>query len=217
MSQSDPDKVRTVWQASEQSVAVLNTGIQNLLVQRSERGGKRNVTLQKYRNALKGTQLNLGWSKVYAQIDGTVSSLQLSPGLYTTAAMSLLASVSYQTDIMTDFCEKSLRHTRVDTDVIVVSDALLSRVFSVRVTNSDIGILAGQEQVNSQSSQLEQSTRWVRDVQHIRIRVALNESLDTPLLTGACVTIQLYNSEGMFARVFIGAQIHLISWLHHVY
>jgi multidrug resistance efflux pump len=38
------------------------------------------VTLQKYRNALDDAELNLGWTKVYAQADGTVSNLQLSPG-----------------------------------------------------------------------------------------------------------------------------------------
>ncbi|MEG0101858.1 MAG: HlyD family secretion protein, partial [Citrobacter sp.] len=70
-------------------------------------------------------------------------------------------------------------------------------VFSARVTSSDAGILAGQEQVNGLLSQPEQSTRWVRDAQRMRIRVALNEPLDTPLPTGA--------------------QIHLVSWLHYVY
>ena len=206
VSQADLDKVRTAWQTSEQSVSALNASIQN-----------RNVTLQKYRNALDEAQLNLGWSKVYAQTDGTVSNLQLSPGLYATAATPLLALVSHQTDIVADFREKSLRHTKVDTDAAVVFDAMPGKVFSARVTSSDAGILAGQEQVNGQLSQPEQSTRWVRDAQRMRIHVALNEPLDTPLPTGARATVQLYNSEGMFARTFAGAQIHLVSWLHYVY
>ena len=57
----------------------------------------------------------------------------------------------------------------------------------------------------------------MRDAQRMRIHVALNEPLDTPLPTGARATVQLYNSEGMFARTFAGAQIHLVSWLHYVY
>jgi multidrug resistance efflux pump len=79
VSQSDLDKVRTTWQTSEQSVSALNASIQNLLIQRGERDDKRNVTLQKYRNALEEAQLNLGWSKVYAETDGMVSNLQLNP------------------------------------------------------------------------------------------------------------------------------------------
>ena len=71
---------------------------------------------------------------------------------------------------------------------------LPGKVFSARVTSSDAGILAGQEQVNGQLSQPEQSTRWVRDAQRMRIHVALNEPLDTPLPTGARATVQLYNS-----------------------
>ncbi len=29
--------------------------------------------------------------------------------------------------------------------------------------------------------------------------------------------VQLYNSDGPFARTFAGLQIHLVSWLHYVY
>ncbi|HBV5398809.1 TPA: HlyD family secretion protein, partial [Klebsiella pneumoniae] len=121
------------------------------------------------------------------------------------------------TDIVADFREKSLRHTAVNTDAAVVFDALPGQVFPAHVTSSDAGILAGQEAVNGQLSQPEQSTRWVRDAQRMRIHVALDQPLDKPLPTGARATVQLYNSEGPFARTFAGLQIHLVSWLHYVY
>lgn len=217
VSQSDLDKVRTTWQTSEQSVTALNASIQNLLIQRGERDDAHNVTLQKYRNALEEAQLNLAWSRIYAETDGMVSNLQLSPGLYATAATPLLALVSNHTDIVADFREKSLRHTGVNTDAAVVFDALPGKVYPAHVTSSDAGILAGQEQVNGQLSQPEQSTRWVRDAQRMRIHVALDEPLDKPLPTGARATVQLYNSDGPFARTFAGVQIHLVSLLHYVY
>ncbi|CCJ84741.1 putative secretion protein [Cronobacter dublinensis 582] len=47
----------------------------------------------------------------------------------------------------------------------------------------------------------------------MRIHVALDEPLPASLPT----TVQLYNSEGAFARFFSGLQIHLISLLHYVY
>lgn len=217
VSQADLDRVRTTWQTSEQSVTALHANIQNLLIQRGEREDSHNVTLQKYRNALEEAQLNLAWTKVRAETDGTVSNLQLNAGLYANAATPLLALVSNQTDIVADFREKSLRHTRVNTDAAVVFDAMPGKVFRARVTSSDAGILAGQEEVNGQLSQPEQSTRWVRDAQRMRIHVTLSEPLDKPLPTGARATVQLYNSEGPFARTFAGAQIRLVSWLHYVY
>lgn len=217
VSQADLDKVRTAWHTSEQSVSALTANIQNLLIQRGERDDSLNVTLQKYRNALDEAKLNLGWTKVRAETDGTVSNLQLNPGLYATAATPLLALVSNQTDIVADFREKSLRHTQTSTDAAVVFDALPGNVFPAHVTSSDAGILAGQEDVNGQLSQPEQSTRWVRDAQRMRIHVALDKPLEKPLPTGARATVQLYNSEGPFARTFAGAQIHLVSWLHYVY
>ncbi|WP_421655777.1 phage major capsid protein [Klebsiella pneumoniae] len=141
----------------------------------------------------------------------------LKPGIYATAATAVLALVNNNTDIVADFREKSLRHTAVNTDAAVVFDALPGQVFPAHVTSSDAGILAGQEAVNGQLSQPEQSTRWVRDAQRMRIHVALDQPLDKPLPTGARATVQLYNSEGPFARTFAGLQIHLVSWLHYVY
>ena len=217
VSQSDLDKVRTTWQTSEQSVSALRASIHNLQIQRGDRDDNRNVTLQQYQTALREAQLNLDWTKIRAEADGTVSNLQLSPGLYASAGSAVMAVVNQKTDIVADFREKSLRHTKQGTDAAVVFDALPGQVFAAKVTSSDAGILAGQEAVNGELSQPEQSTRWVRDAQRMRIHVALDEPLDKTLPTGARATVQLYNSEGGFARFFSGLQIHLISWLHYVY
>ncbi|HAS1090551.1 TPA: HlyD family secretion protein, partial [Enterobacter cloacae] len=100
VSQADLDKVRTTWQSSEQSVSSIQANIHNLRIQRGEREEHRNVTLQKYRNALDEAELNLGWTKVYAQADGTVSNLQLSPGFYASSGSAALALVNNQTDIV---------------------------------------------------------------------------------------------------------------------
>lgn len=217
VSQQDLDKVRTTWQTSEQSVATLQANIRQLLIERGERDDHRNVTLQKYRNALEEAELNLGWTKVYAEADGTVSNLQLSPGFYASSGSASLALVNEKTDIVADFREKSLRHTRTGTDAAVVFDALPGHVFHAHVASSDAGILAGQEAVNGELSAPETSNRWVRDAQRMRIHVALDDELPKHLPTGARATVQLYNSEGPFARFFSGVQIHLVSWLHYVY
>ncbi|MCS2152010.1 HlyD family secretion protein [Scandinavium goeteborgense] len=217
VSQQDLDNVRTAWQNSEQSVSSLTASIHNLQIQRGERDDGSNVTLQKYRNALEEAQLDLGWTKIRAEAAGTVSNLQLSPGLYASAGTALLAVVNDETDIVADFREKSLRHTQPGTDAAVVFDALPGKVFRAHVTSSDAGILAGQVAVSGQLSQPEESNRWVRDAQRMRIHVALDEPIDKTLPTGARATVQLYNSEGVLARFFSGLQIHLVSWLHYVY
>jgi len=217
VSQSDLDKVRTTWQSSEQSVANLNASIHSLRIQRGEQDEHRNVTLKKYRNALEEAELNLSWTKVYALADGTVSNVQLSPGFYASSGSAALALVNNQTDIVADFREKSLRHTHQGTDAAVVFDAFPGRVFRAHVTSSDAGILAGQEAVNGELSAPETSNRWVRDAQRMRIHIALDEDLPKHLPTGARATVQLYNSEGPFARFFSGLQIHLVSLLHYVY
>lgn len=217
VSQQDLDKVRTTWQTSEQAVHNIEASISELTIARGERDDSRNVTLQKYRNALEEAQLNLGWTKIRAEADGTVSNVQLSPGWYASAGSAALALVNDKTDIVADFREKSLRHTVAGTDAAVVFDALPGQVFHAHVTSSDAGILAGQEAVDGQLSQPEESNRWVRDAQRMRIHVALDQPLPKTLPTGARATVQLYNSEGPFASFFSGLQIHLVSLLHYVY
>lgn len=217
VSQADLDKVRTAWQSSEQSVSALKANIQNLRIQRGERDEQHNVTLQKYRNALDDARMNLDWTQVYAGADGTVSNLQLSPGFYAASGTAALALVNNKTDIVADFREKSLRHTHQGTDAAVVFDAFPGQVFRAHVTSSDAGILAGQQAVNGELSEPETSNRWVRDAQRMRIHVALDETLPKQLPTGARATVQLYNSEGAFARFFSGMQIRLVSLLHYVY
>ncbi|SEK53522.1 Multidrug resistance efflux pump [Kosakonia sacchari] len=217
VSQSDLDKARTTWQTSVQSVNNINASINALTIERGDRDDARNVTLQKYRNALQQAQLNLGWTQVRAEVEGTVSNLQLSPGFYAAAGSASLALVHDKTDIVADFREKSLRHTHTGTDAAVVFDALPGHVFKAHVTSNDAGILAGQEAVNGELSAPETSNRWVRDAQRMRIHVALDEPLPKPLPTGARATVQLYNSEGVFARFFSGLQIRLVSLLHYVY
>ncbi|MGL6011115.1 MAG: HlyD family secretion protein [Shewanella oncorhynchi] len=217
VSRSDLDRVRTTWKSSAQSVLVLNASIQELLIQRGERDDSRNVLLQKYRNTLEEALFNLGWSKVYAETEGIVSNLQLSPGLYATAAMPLMALVRIPTDIVADFREKSLRHTVAGTPAVVAFDAIPGKVFLAHVSSQDAGILAGQEVANGQLSQPEQSTRWVRDAQKMRIHVTLDEPLTQQLPTGARATVQLYNSDNQFARYIAGLQINLVSLLHYVY
>ena len=217
VSQQDLDRVRTTWQSSEQAISQLRSTIRNLQIQRGERSEERNVTLQKYRNALEQAELDLGWSRVRAETDGTVSNLQLNPGLYASAGTAVLALVSERNDIVADFREKSLRHTRPGTEAAVVFDALPGKVFRAHVTSHDAGVLAGQEAVNGLLSQPETSNRWVRDAQRMRIHVTLDEPLEVRLPTGARATVQLYNREGPLASFCAGLQIRLISLLHYVY
>ena len=130
VSQSDLDKVRTTWQTSEQSVSALNAQIQNLLIQRGERDDKRNVTLQKYRNALEEAQLNLAWTKVRAETDGMVSNLQLSPGFYAHRGDGC-AGIGEHHDRYRGGLprEEPAPHPAVKTDAAVVFDALPGQVF----------------------------------------------------------------------------------------
>ena len=215
VSQSDLDKVRTTWQTSEQSVSALNASIQNLLIQRGERDDAHNVTLQKYRNALEEAQLNLAWSRIYAETDGMVSNLQLSPGLYATAATPLLALVSNHTDIVADFREKSLRNITPQSRALVAFDGEPGRLYPARVASLDAGVSAGQFDANGLLANPIESDRWVRDAQRLRLHLTLDQ-LPAHLPAGARATVQLLPDNALSA-LFARGQIRLLSLLHYIY
>ncbi|MBD3703265.1 hypothetical protein IE985_11865 [Klebsiella pneumoniae] len=103
----------------------------------------------------------------------------------------------------------------MNTDAAVVFDALPGQVFPAHVTSSDAGILAGQEAVNGQLSQPEQSTRCATPsgcaFTSRWISRWTNRCRPAPALRCSCTIART------FARTFAGLQIHLVSWLHYVY
>ncbi len=216
ISRQDLDSAYTTWQTGIQNVNNLKATLSQLIISRGFRDD-RNVTLQKFRNLLDNARLNLSYTKIEADSDGVVSNLQLKEGWYANAGSPALALVNNKVDIVADFREKSLTHTKPGTAADVVFDGLPGEVYKAHVVSRDAGILAGQEDINGHLSVPDESTRWVRDAQRMRIHVELDDPKAPQLPAGARATVQLYNSDSGAASIFSRLQIILVSYLHYVY
>jgi len=210
------DTAYTTWQTNLQTVENLKAVLNQLVISRGNRDNS-NVTLRKYQNMLEDAELNLSYTKVRADSDGVVSNLQLKEGWYANAGVAAMALVNNTPDIIADFREKSLTHTHVGTRADIVFDALPGKVFSATVVSRDAGVMAGQQDINGYLAAPQESNRWVRDAQRMRIHLALKENQPLDLPAGARATVQLYNSGNGISSLLGRLQIHIISILHYVY
>lgn len=211
------DQTRANYQTARAKVQAAQAKIESL---QAERGGEGedNLRLRQARNALAKAHLDLEYASVRAEVSGTVSNLQLSPGGYADTGNPVLALVSDEADIIADFREKTLRSVKVGDAASVVLDAFPGRVFDARVVGRDAGVKDGQLNPDGNLADPRSSDRWVRDAQRQRLHLDLEKAPEvlTALPTGARATVQLHPVGGLAAG--LGAlQARLVSLIHFIY
>ncbi|MDP5292930.1 HlyD family secretion protein [Oceanimonas sp. CHS3-5] len=167
-------------------------------------------------NAYKQARLALQRTRVRAELAGRVGNLQLQEGVQARAGQPLLALISNELTVIADLREKSLRHVTTGTEVGVVFDALPGRIFDGHVSSIDSGVRQGQQPADGQLVQPENSDRWVRDAQRLRVHIALDEPVPM-LATGARATVQLFPEAGSWLHGLGWAQLWLVSQFRYLY
>ncbi|MGQ7273075.1 HlyD family secretion protein [Marinobacter sp. V034] len=217
VSQQQYDQTRARSHAADATVQQAQAQLHQLKVQRGQSDDS-NLRLRQARNALESARLNLGYTRVLADADGTLSNLQVKPGTFAQAGVSIAALVEDEADVIADFREKSLSRVTVGDSAAVVFDALPGDVFQARVEAVDAGTRQGQLAADGTLASPEATDRWVRDAQRQRLHLSLNDDAEVleRLPSGARATVQLYPADGLAG--WLGAlQIHAISLIHYVY
>jgi multidrug resistance efflux pump len=186
---------------------------------RVQRGsdGDRSLRMRRARNALANAQLNLQRSDVVAVAPGIVSNMRLVPGAYAQAGAPKLALISTAPNLQADFREKALLRVARGTRAQVAFDALPGRLFDAEVTSLDAGVARGQIDPDGRLAAPDQSDRWVRDAERVRVNLRLLQMPARPLMTGARATVQLHPQPNGFRRFLGNVQIRLITLAHYVY
>ncbi|MED5524697.1 MAG: HlyD family secretion protein [Pseudomonadota bacterium] len=181
--------------------------------------GDQNLRLQQAQNQLDQARLDLSRTEVRAPEDGVVSNLQLVSGIQAQAKQSLLSLVvTGRERIAADFREKTLKDVAADAPAWVVFDALPGKVFPAVLSSRDLGVAKGQLSPNGQLAQPDDSDRWVRDAQRIRIYVKLDDNkLPQSLVTGSRATVMLTGTDSGLLRWVGKLQMNIVSLLHYVY
>lgn len=176
------------------------------------------VQIKQARNQLAQARLALSRTKVYADVDGIVSDLQLEVGTSLTANQPTLALVSGQQSwVSALFREKSLLHVTPGSTALITFDALPGQVFSAAVRDIDAGVASGQSTPDGRLANADSSSRWVRDAQRLKVNLALDTEMPAQLVVGSRATVQLVPAGEDWLQWLAASQIRLISLLHYVY
>ncbi|PMH44817.1 hemolysin D [Vibrio sp. 10N.286.49.B3] len=178
--------------------------------------GDNNLNIRQAQNHLAQAELNLSYTQIHADQDGIITNLQLEVGSFANAGQPLLAQVSDKVDIIADFREKTIQGIDLSTKALIAFDGDPGRLYSAQVSSVDAGVSAGQFNANGQLATPQESDRWVRDAQRLRVHLALNTDAVNSLATGGRATVQLIPESRVLA-LLAHMQIKVISLLHYIY
>ncbi|MAD45295.1 MAG: hemolysin D [Oceanospirillaceae bacterium] len=218
VSQQEIDRAETQVEAAK---AQLAAAVENRNAARVNLGdqGEQNLRVRLAINDVKQAQLNLSRCDVKAPETGVISNLQLLPGVQAQANQPLMSLVTVGKErIAADFREKSLSHVDHKVKAWVVFDAVPGEVFDAQLEGRDLGVAQGQLQADGLLAHPDDSDRWVRDAQRVRVYVGMDKSLVPQyLVTGSRATVMLAASDSGIMQMIGSLQMHIISLLRYIY
>ncbi|MDO6777527.1 MULTISPECIES: HlyD family secretion protein [unclassified Shewanella] len=216
VSQQQRDQADSDAAAAEANLLATQARLKQLEVSRGVYGNN-NLKVRQAENRLAQAKLNLSYTQVHADQDGTVTNLQIMVGGFAAIGQPLLALVSDDVDIIADFREKALRDVSISSKALVAFDGEPGRLYRAHVSSIDAGVSAGQFDANGSLATPQQSDRWVRDAQRMRLHLQLdNDEVMRTLPTGARATVQIM-PENSLLNLLAHGQIKAISMLHYIY
>jgi membrane fusion protein (multidrug efflux system) len=155
------------------SVESAQTGPQQIRIQRS-RAVAATATAQKSKTAVEQAQLNLGYTRIVAPVDGVVAKRSAQPGQYVSPGQQLMAVVTLDNIWVTaNFKETQLRNMRPGNPVKIKVDAY-ERTYSGYVES----IAGGTGAVFSLLPPENATGNYVKVVQRLPVRLRLDKGQD---------------------------------------
>ncbi|MCL1091724.1 HlyD family secretion protein [Shewanella profunda] len=215
VSQQQRDQADSDAAAAEANLLAANARLDKLKVSRGAYG-EGNLKVRQAQNSLEQAELNLSYTQIRADQDGIVTNLQLEVGSFAAVGQPLLALVSDKVDIIADFREKSLRGINASSTALIAFDGEPGRLYRAQVSSVDAGVSAGQFDANGRLAAPQESDRWVRDAQRLRLHLVLDNNAMNSLPSGARATVQLLPDNSLLG-LLANVQIKVISLLHYIY
>jgi multidrug resistance efflux pump len=215
VSQQLNDQTGSDATTAEANLQASNARLAKLKVSRG-RYGDGNLKVRQAQNRLEQAELNLSYTQIRADQNGIVTNLQLQVGSFASVGQPLLALVLDKVDIIADFREKSLRGIDIESSAFIAFDGEPGRLYRAQVSSIDAGVSAGQFEANGRLAVPQESARWVRNAQRLRLHLELDQQAVNLLPAGARATVQLVPNSGLLGFI-AKVQIKVISVLHYIY
>lgn len=217
VSEQQVDQAHTQMQASRANLKAIEARKSAILIALGDDVSS-NLDINSARNAVANAKVDLARTAIYAPQDGVISNMQLVPGMITQTGQALLSLVVTGKDRITaDFREKSMTNVEPGTAALIVYDAFPGELFEGTLVSRDFGIAQGQNMANGVLATPDDSDRWVRDAQRIRVYIKPKGETPTSLISGSKATVMVESSSAPLMRWIGHLQMHIVSLLHYVY
>ncbi len=213
INQQAYDDVLTVANIASNAVEVAKAGIMQIQAELSADNQSAAVSLAEAKVA--AASLDLANTEVRAETRGIVSNLQLESGTYVNKGSGVLFLVSdSQVWLNADFNEKGVAHLTPGTQAVISFDALPGETFTGQISNRDSAVYDNTS-LNNQLANVTNDSRWIREQQKIRNRIAINDTIPE-LISGAKASVMVKNGNPLVDAIATG-WITLISYFRYIY
>ncbi|WP_417506174.1 HlyD family secretion protein [Marinomonas gallaica] len=217
ISDQQVEQAQTQVQASQANLKAIEARKNAILIALGD-DELNNIDVNNAQNSLDNARLNLSRTAIYAPQDGVISNMQLVSGMVTQSNQPLLSLVVTGYDQVTaDFREKSITNVQPGTAALIVYDAFPGQLFEAELVSRDYGIAQGQSMANGVLATPNDSDRWVRDAQRIRVYIQQKGEVPNSLVSGSKATVMVESSDSAVFRFIGHLQMRIVSLLHYVY
>jgi membrane fusion protein, multidrug efflux system len=185
------DQVQNAMQVASQKVASTQSELANMLAQL---GGNPNLpverhpSVQRAQAALDKAELDLSYTMVKASEPGIVTKVdQLQVGSYVTASTPVFSMISKRVWIEANFKETELTHMHPGQKATVEIDTYPGVVFNATVESLSPGTGLTFSLLPPENA----TGNWVKVVQRLPVRLALEDPKDRLLHAGLSVTVEV--------------------------
>jgi len=217
LSQADIDRVET---SLNQSIEKLASSEANLEKTKKQMGvnGAENPQLKIAITKLEKTQLDLEFTKLYAEFDGFIESFNVDVGYYSNAGQPLATLVSTQNKwIQADLKENNLAYIAVGDSVNFVLDVAPGKIFTGYIKSIGLGVNAGNTTNKGDLPTVSSSSSWLRDPQRIPVIIEISDSEALKLgRNGGQVDVVVYTGDKGWLNAIGRFQIWLTGKLSYL-
>lgn len=159
--------------------------------------GEEHALVAEVRAQLADAKLNLEWTRVYSQVNGYVTNVQLREGFYVHIGTPALTCIdSDQIWIVGNFRENSLERIRAGQRVGITFNNYPGRIFPGTVETVGWGVNQGQGSPSGALPAINEPANWIRLAQRFQVRITPHmPDASYPLRVGTTCSIAIYTRD----------------------
>ncbi|HTU22807.1 MAG TPA: HlyD family secretion protein [Gemmataceae bacterium] len=179
--------------------------------------GAEHALIAEVKAQLNEAKLNLGYCRVYAPCDGTITNLQLREGAYAHVGQAVLTIIDTGNWlIIANFREKGLERMKPGHPALVAFRGMPGRLRRARVLWIGSGVSQGQGVPSGLLPEVKEQTTWIPAEQRFQVRLALEDPADVPLRIGMTGSVSVYIEPDGRLNPITEAVHRVIAWLYYL-